>query len=268
MNVEKLIGQADCFASSFASSLIRCGAPLCRPASAFRMMKAITGVGACVLFGALSIAAQGEQVFKGQICLGPDASPAATQQCTAAHPKRDAKYVLADIETKTVYQLDGHKKAKDFAGRNVVVIGVLDQSTGTIHVDDIFRALPPKVGQAKSVYIVCDACPRGMAVAWRAAFQELSDWGRFEIVPDPKKADQIFLFSANRYLGDYVTRDGPDKRPVNVDITYMNVVDPHTGQSLWGDYKQWGSLMVSRAAKDLIIELKDELKIEEGAGKS
>ncbi len=93
-----------------------------------------------------------------------------------------------------------------------------------------------------------------MAAAWRAAFEELSDWGRYDIDPDPKKADLIFLFSANPYLGDYVTRDGPDKRGVAVDITYMNVVDPQTGENLWGDSRQWGSLFVAKATKDLIEE--------------
>ena len=53
-----------------------------------------------------------------------------------------------------------------------------------------------------------------------------------------RKADLIFLFSANSYLGDYGTRDGPDTRPVHVDITFMNVVDPHTGESLWGDSRR------------------------------
>ena len=127
----------------------------------------------------------------------------------------------------------------------------------------MFRALPPKVTQAKSVYIDCDACPRGMAAAWLAAFQALTDWGRFDITPDPKKADLIFLFSANPYLGDYVTRDGPDKRPVGIDITYMDVVDPHTGESYWDDSKQWGAFFVARATKDLIGEFKEELEIEE-----
>jgi hypothetical protein len=192
----------------------------------------------------------------------------ATAQCTDAHAKRGAKYVLSNLENKTVYQLDGHQKPKTLAGNDVVVIGTLDKATGTIDVADMFRALPPKVTRAKSVYIDCDACPRGMAVAWLAAFQELVDWGRFDIVPDPRKADLVFLFSANPYLGDYVTRDGPDKRPVSVDITYMDVVDPNTGESFWDDSKQWGAFFVARATKDLIGEFKEELEMEEIAGKS
>jgi hypothetical protein len=237
------------------------------------MAKPIIGVAACVLFGAVSLAAQGVQVFKGEICMVPG-GPAAileksqtTAQCTGARAKRGAKYVLSDLENKTVYRLDGHRNTKAFAGDNVVVIGALDRATATIDVADMFRALPPKVVRARSVYIDCDACPRGMAAAWLAAFQGLTDWGRFDIVPDPRKADLIFMFSANPYLGDFVTRDGPDKRPVSVDITHMDVVDPLTGESYWDDSRQWGALLVARATKDLIFEFKDELEFEERAGK-
>jgi hypothetical protein len=238
------------------------------------MKKTIIGVAVWVLLGALNLAAQGEQIFRGEICWVPGGRAAileksqATLQCTRARTKRGTKYVLSNFENKTVYQLSGHPKPKAFAGRKVVVLGALDRDTGTIDVEDMFPALPPKVTQAKSVYIDCDACPRGMAAAWRAAFLELVDWGRFDITPDPRKADLVFLLSANPYLGDFVTRDGPDKRPVRVDITYMNVVDPQTGKSFWDDSRQWGSLLVSRATRDLIHEFKEVLAIEERAGKS
>ncbi|MGO8788734.1 MAG: DUF5818 domain-containing protein [Terriglobia bacterium] len=237
------------------------------------MNRAILGLAAWVLFRALSLAAQGDQIFKGKICAVPRERAAiqdngeGAADCADARAKRGAKYVLSNRDNKTVYQLDGHRKPKAFAGNNVVVVGRLDKATGTIEVADIFRALPPTVTKAKSVYIDCDACPRGMAAAWLAAFQELSDWGRFDILPDPRKADLIFMFSANPYLGDYVTRDGPDKRPVKVDITYMDVIDPHTGESFWDDSRQWGALLVARATKDLIAEFKQELAVEESAGK-
>jgi hypothetical protein len=224
-----------------------------------------------VLFGVLSLAAQeGQQAFKGKItdcmCSGPAEHAAifeengTTAPCTVACAKKGAKYVLSNSENKTVYQLDNQRKPKAFAGKNVVVIGTLDEATGTIHVSEMFRALPPEVTQAKSVYIVCDACLRGMAEAKPAAFQELADWGRFDVVPNRKKVDLIILFSANPYLGDYITRDGPDTRPVHVDITFMNVIDPRTGESLWGDSRQWGSWFVAKATKDLIVEFREQLE--------
>jgi len=232
------------------------------------MQKAILGVALSAPFGALNLSAQSPHVFKGEICVEPGGRAAvlekgqATAQCTVTRPKRGARYVLSNLENQTVYQLDG-RKPKNFAGNKVVVVGTLDDDTRTIYVDEMFRALPPKVAQSKTIYIDCDACPRGMAEAWLAAFEGLTDWGRFDIIPDPKKDELVFLFSANPYLGDYVTRDGPDKRPVRVDITYMDVVDPLTGESLWGDSRRWGSLLVARATKDLIGEFKDEMELEE-----
>jgi len=143
------------------------------------------------------------------------------------------------------------------------VVGVLDQSSGTIHVDDIVRDLPAKVRQAKSVAIVCDACPRGMANARKAALGQMLDWNRFTLVSDPQKADLVFLFSANPYLGDYVTREGPDKRPVAVDTTYMNVIDPRTGANLWGDYRQAGAWFVASATHDLILAFREQLEMDQ-----
>jgi hypothetical protein len=233
------------------------------------MKKVISGVVACVLSGGLSLAAQEQQVFKGEICLGP-AEPAATletnqttAQCTNTLVRKHASYVLSNPENKTVYRLDDQGKFKALAGENVIVSGILDKTTATIRVIDVIRVVPLKIMQAKSVYIDCDACLRGMAAAWWAAFQELTEWGRFDVVPDPKKADLIFLFSANPYLGDYVTRDGPDKRPVFVKITFMDVIDPRTGESLWHDSRQWGSWFVTEATRDLFFEFKEQLAVGE-----
>lgn len=237
-----------------------------KPASRFGIKNAV--VFTCVIFAAMGLSAQSEQVFKGDMCLGPEGrTPVmkdgqASLPCTIPHPKRGAQYILFNSDNKTTYQLSGHIKPKEFAGKSVVVVGILDQALNTIYVDDVRRALPAKITQAQSVYIDCNACPRGMAAAWQAAFESLEDWGRFDVVPDPKKADLIFLFAANPYLGDYVTRDGPDKRGVAVDITYMNVVDPKTGENLWGDSRQWGSLFVAKATRDLLSELKLQMEEE------
>ncbi|HEY4051820.1 MAG TPA: hypothetical protein VGM27_33620, partial [Acidobacteriaceae bacterium] len=188
----------------------------------------------------------------------------AAELCPSASIRKGAKYSLLNPEKKTVYQLDNQRKPKAFAGQKVVVLGTLDETTRTISVSEIFRALSPKVAQAKTVSIVCDSCLRGMAAATPAAFQELADWGRFEVVASRKEADLIFLFSANPYLGDYVTRDGPDTRPVRVDITFMNVVDPRTGESLWDGSRQWGSWFVGKATKDLMVAFRKQLEAADG----
>lgn len=119
-----------------------------------------------------------------------------------------------------------------------------------------------KIKQATSVAIDCSACPRALAKAGTTAKQELIDWKRFRIVNDPKEADLIFMFSGNPYLGDYLTRKGPDTRVVKIDVTIMTVIDPHTGQELWSDSRRWGSLRVAGATKSLIDELRSDLESE------
>jgi hypothetical protein len=119
--------------------------------------------------------------------------------------------------------------------------------------------LPAKIMQANSVYVDC-VCPRGLAVARDIALQQLQSWGRFHVSQQRRQTDLVFLFSGNPYLGDYVTRDGPDDRPVKVDFTIMTVIDPNTGQTLWTDSRRWGSLRVRGATKDLIEELRQQME--------
>jgi hypothetical protein len=245
-----------------------------RSAPSLRMEKAIIGIAACMLFSALILAAQQGQTFKGEItdsmCSRSGGHAAMLEKgetiarCTIACVKMGAKYVLSNPGSETVYKLDDQMKPEAFAGQNVVVIGTLDKTTDTIHAYDMIRALPPKVTQAKSVYIDCDACPRGMAAARQAALQELADWKRFQVLPDRRKTDLIFLFSANPYLGDYITRDGPYAMPVSINITFMNVIDSGTGESLWTDSRRWGSWRAGEATKDLIVEFRAQLEAEEG----
>ena len=44
----------------------------------------------------------------------------------------------------------------------------------------------------------------------------------------------------------------------------MNVLDPQTGESLWTDYRKWGSWFVGPAAQDLIGQLKAQIDAQEG----
>jgi hypothetical protein len=120
-------------------------------------------------------------------------------------------------------------------------------------------SLPAKITQANSVYVDCN-CPRALAAAQGAALRELQGWGRFQIAENHRQADLIILFSGNPYLGDYLTRDGPDTRPVKIESTIMTIIDPNTGQILWTDSRQWGSLRVKGAAKDLIDELHHQME--------
>jgi len=119
--------------------------------------------------------------------------------------------------------------------------------------------LPAKIMQADSVYVDC-VCPRALAAAQETALHELQSWGRFKMSEDRRHTDLVFLFSGNPYLGDYITRDGPDKRPVAIESTIMTVIDPNTGKSLWTDSRQWGSWRIKGATKDLIEELRQQME--------
>jgi len=112
-----------------------------------------------------------------------------------------------------------------------------------------------KILQAKTVYLDCD-CRKEMAVSVPSALAELLDWGRYQLARDREHADLIFLFSMNPYLGDYFARDGPDRRPAIVDYTILTVIDGHTGEALWSDWKRWGYMLVSRASRALVRELR------------
>ena len=243
-------------------------------APSFRTKRAIIGIAVWVLFTPLLLVAQGEQAFEGEItdsmCTGPSGQAAMLKQgetvarCTIACVKMGAKYVLSNAENKTVYKLDDQMKPEALAGHNVVAVGTLDKATGTIHVADMIGALPPKVMKAVLVYVDCVDCPRGMAAAKKAAVREVGNWKRFYLVPDWHKADLIFLFSARPYLGDYITRDGEHRGPISVETTYMNIIDPRTGESLWGDSRKWGSWFVGSATKDLIDGFRVQVDAEEG----
>src|SRR5579863_10441790 len=100
--------------------------------------------------------------------------------------------------------------------------------------------LPAKVMQANSVYVDCE-CPRALAEAREEALQQLQGWGRFQISQNRRETDLVLLFSGNAYLGDYITRDGPDTRNVSIESTILTVIDPNTGESLWTDSRRCGS---------------------------
>jgi hypothetical protein len=237
-----------------------------------RLKRVLVAVSAFVLSGTFTLAARGQHLMTGQICEQPSGPAAGSEKsqvdCKIDKLKRGDRVVFVNGGDRAAYRIDGGKKAKPFAGMNVVVIGSIDERAGTIDISDIFQTLSPVAMKAKTIYIDCDACPRGMSAAWRAAFEALSDWGRFDILPEPMGADLILIVSANPYLGDYLTRDGPDRRPVFLKTTYMDLVDPHTGQSLWGDSKVLGSWLIPRSTKDLVGELKDRFKLEESVPKS
>ena len=115
--------------------------------------------------------------------------------------------------------------------------------------------LSPKILKAQTVYLDCD-CRREMKASVPNALPEFFEWGRYQLAPDRDHADLIFLFSMHPYLGDYFTRDGPDKRPAIVDFTILTVIDGRTGEALWSESKRWGYMLVSKASRALLRDFR------------
>jgi len=117
--------------------------------------------------------------------------------------------------------------------------------------------LPDQILQAKTVYIDNRA---GFAAFGDRAYDELSKWGRFKIVKSAKEADLVFLLSADEYVTGYRTdtsgtTTGTVDNSGNVRLegdstsrthaqtggtTYLTLIDPNTGKSLWADQEVWG----------------------------
>jgi hypothetical protein len=132
--------------------------------------------------------------------------------------------------------------------------------------------LPPQIAAAKTAYIDNQS---GIAKLGDRAYEQLTKWGRFEVIQDRRKADLIFLLSAKAYDGGYVTTGGGTTgrvdengninmtndpsytSHVSVNYTFLTVIDPKTGDSLWSDSKKWGNLYTGfhSATKGLIDEL-------------
>lgn len=126
--------------------------------------------------------------------------------------------------------------------------------------------LPPQIAKATTVYIDNQT---GVAEPGDRCYTEIEKWGRFKVVQNPKGADLVLLLSIKEYTGGYVTGSststinipGPVStttqtsrtRPVTVGHTYLTVIDPKTGENLWGNSRQWRKH--HSATKDLVDDL-------------
>jgi hypothetical protein len=126
--------------------------------------------------------------------------------------------------------------------------------------------LPPEITSAKSIYIDNQS---GLAKLGDRAYEQLTKWGRWQVVSSRQNADLILLLSAHQYNGGYVTSTSgriddngninatSDVSSVTVGYTYITVVDPRSGDNLWSDSKRWGNMYTGfhSATKGLVDEL-------------
>jgi hypothetical protein len=166
----------------------------------------------------------------------------------------------------------------------VLLLAVVAFTTAGV-AKDKHLPLPPQIGLAKTVYIDNQS---GFAKMGDRAYEQVTKWGRFQVLQDRRQADLIFLVSAKAYDGGYVTTGGGTTgtidqsgninttndptytRHLSVNYTFLTVIDPKTGDNLWSDSKRWGNLYTGfhSATKSLIDELMKRVNEEtvEGSG--
>jgi hypothetical protein len=137
--------------------------------------------------------------------------------------------------------------------------------------------LPPQLIQAKTVYIQNDS---GHANLADRCYEELTKWGRFKVVSDPKTADIVFRIHTRSVStgatattnatqnGDYTTAR-TDISEDRTAFTTIDVIDVRTSQMLWSDTRRWGSLYTGfrSATKSVIKELRKRIEEQEPATK-
>ena len=136
--------------------------------------------------------------------------------------------------------------------------------------------LPPAVLQAKRVYIHnrtpdCPECADH-------AFDELSKWGRFQVVSDPKDADLVFVLkstSTERPVSVVAntTSTGADSSQTNGTVishedytVYLTVLDAHTNQQLYSNSAYW-RFAWSKPTKTLVKDLRKRIEDQERESK-
>ncbi len=133
-------------------------------------------------------------------------------------------------------------------------------------------ARSPRILSAKAVYFDNQT---GSDAVGNSALAQLKKWGRFQIVPDRRHADLVFLLSADPYNGGAILMSGGqtgtidsrghvEEDPIphygpqsHTRYAYLTVIDARTGDKLWSEEHVWGGLLTgfnsvgNRVIKDL-----------------
>jgi hypothetical protein len=133
-------------------------------------------------------------------------------------------------------------------------------------------ARSPRILSAKAAYLNNQA---GSDAVGDSALAELKKCGKFQVIPDRKRANLVFLLSADPYNGGDILMSGgqtgtiessghvkedpiPDYGPQShTRYAYLTVIDARTGDKLWSEEHVWGGLLTgfnsvgNRMIKDL-----------------
>jgi hypothetical protein len=135
-------------------------------------------------------------------------------------------------------------------------------------------AQSPRILSAKTVYFKNQT---GSDAVGNRALAQLKKWKKFQLVPDPKQADLIFLLSADPYKGGNIILAGGQTGSIDdghitedpipnynkqspTRYAYLTVIDPKTGSNLWSDKHLWGGLLTgfNSVGERLIKELEKQ----------
>jgi hypothetical protein len=139
--------------------------------------------------------------------------------------------------------------------------------------------LPQQVMTARTIYIDNRS---GVADLGDKAYDELRKWGRFQIVDSAEKADVVLLLPAKEYISGYSsgtyrntsasvdnngninaqTYGNGSSHAIYSGTTYVTIVDPKGGVSLWSDARAWGRW--KSATRGLVKELRERIEQQEG----
>ena len=117
---------------------------------------------------------------------------------------------------------------------------------------------PQAIASAKTIYFEDKS---GVDAVGKKASAELSKWGRFQIVQDPKKADLIILLSTDPGQGGNLIVSGGQTATIDSQghveedrvpsfhkldparHAFLTVTDARSGASLWSSSQRWGGLL-------------------------
>lgn len=134
--------------------------------------------------------------------------------------------------------------------------------------------LPPQLISAKIVYIDNRS---GQAAIGDRAYQEIKEWGRFQVVQDRGQADLILLLSLSSESRGYITTGGSQTGTVdesgnvrtNTSPRYttanvarysgLTVLDAKTGETLWAESKA-AAVFSKSAIKRAVDELRQRIE--------
>jgi hypothetical protein len=131
--------------------------------------------------------------------------------------------------------------------------------------------LPAQVMSAKTVYIENRS---GQAAIGDRAYQEIKNWGRFQMVQERDQADLILLLTAREEVrggqqNGRVDEDGNIHTSTSPDVwrySGLTALDPRTGNTLWTESRV-ASILRKSAIKRAIDELRKRIEEQEAQPK-